>query len=199
MGKQHKRGIIHVFTQFGKNVALVTSGTFIIHIFVKIISIAVLEKKSLVNFDTDFFLHLFSYQMIPSLIVYGILVSVLYYIFQKSKKMMVELSEIEIIEERHQAVMQTSQQITAMMVDYISEHNANIYEWIEKKKSKGQQVPNVIEESNENISKALNTMSRVSFVLPYLNSDHNEVKDYTEYLNNNLKRISNDNTLLISE
>jgi len=198
MKNQYPRRVIHVFSQFGKDVALVTTGTFVIHTFVKILSVAILENKNLLDFNSNFFLHLFSYQMIPNLIVYGTLISILYYLFQKSKKMMMVLNENEIRNEREQAVMQTSQQITAMMVDYISGHNADIREWVEKKKDKGQQVPAVIEQANQNIGMALNTMSEVSFVLPYLNPDHSDVDDYTEYIENNLKRISSENVPAIS-
>jgi hypothetical protein len=68
--------------------------------------------------------------------------------------------------EKNETSIQTAQQITAFIAQYITKYNNEIKEWLEHKKAKGS-YPVRIELASDNISKAINALTRVAFMFPY--------------------------------
>ena len=201
MKYKNNQGLVHIFSQFGKNIVIVSVATFFIHFTVKMISLAIIGKDFIENFNSRVFLQVFSLQMLPNLIVFAFLVSAVYYLFIKTRKMIIQLNENEIKVEKEQAVIRTMHKMTGLMAEFISVNNAEIKDWIEVKRRKGQKPPLKVINANEKISKVLEAMTKVSFVLPYIDLENNNLDYYVDYMEKNLAQVSSENnqTLQIPE
>ena len=176
----------HIFSQFCKIITLVTTVTFIVYGFSQYIGLSILKKNLFLNLDEKLAHQLFSSQMIPTMIVYAALITTIFILYNKAKKIISIIHENEIRIEREKAVVQTSQRITGMMSEYISVYNADIKEWIEERKERGQQPPSKIVNANMKISMALNALTEASFLLPYAEINSVEIDDYTRHIENKL-------------
>ncbi|PKL19343.1 MAG: hypothetical protein CVV49_01300 [Spirochaetae bacterium HGW-Spirochaetae-5] len=126
--------------------------------------------------------------VLPIMLAYGSLFTVIYFLWQKYHRE-IELQHAKDIQLRNeQAVLETTQQLTAIMAQYITRHNNEIKEWIETRRINGQ-VPPRLENANRKISEALEAMTEISYVLPY--TDKNTNTDYVKYLENFLSETLN--------
>ncbi len=183
----HSSGI---FLQFGKDMASVIGGTVTGYVLVQLISISIMERKIHYLIDEKALMYLFSYQMIPTFLVFAILIASVYYLYQRTRKAMLLLSEAEISREREKAAVEATQSVTAMMIGYVSLYNAEIKDWIEKKREKGEQPPVRVERAHDKISHAMETMSEVSYLLPYVNTGASSLENYRSALEQRLRMIT---------
>ncbi len=192
-----KHTLSTIFTRFFKDVLIIGTGSLLLFGIVQFFSLSILKNKGYIDFDSSFFIQLLSLQMIPSLIAYILLVSFIFYLYRRTKKILSVLRENEIMIEREQAVIQTLQKVTGIMGEFISTQNSNIKDWIEKKYAKGEQVPLKVEESSMNIGRAMDTLSKMSFLTPYLDKTSvRNIEDYTQYLQLHLNSIASKRRLV---
>jgi hypothetical protein len=177
---------IQAFTLFGKNILIIALGTFFVTLFVKAVSLAILTRDVMNLMSIKMLMQLFSLQMLPNLIAFGFLIAAVYYLYQKTRKNMLHIHENEIELEREQVVLTMLQRITGLMAEYISAYNGEITQWIENRKKNGSQPPERIVTANRNISIALETLTKVSFVMPYMKGEKNSLDSYTDYLEEKL-------------
>jgi hypothetical protein len=171
---------VQTFTQFGKNILFVSFGTFIIHLVVKAMSLAIMSRDFFAVMNIKFFIELFSLQMIPNIISYGFLIAAVYYLFQKTRDNIEKIHENELQIEREQAVRNTMQKVTGIMAEFISSHNSEITRWIDDRRRSGQQPSERVVEANRKIGIALETLSNVSFVLPYMKEGHEDPERFLQ-------------------
>jgi hypothetical protein len=69
----------------------------------------------------------------------------------------------KLITQRSQAIIDTSQRTTGVIVESIAKHNYELLSWINKQKENGQHVPEIIEATHRNIGESLRALSEVSF------------------------------------
>lgn len=190
MNTADTRGSNNAFVQFGKDIATVITSTLAGYVFVQIISLSIMEKKLHLLFDQALLLYLFSYQMIPPFIAFMVLTASVYFLYYKAKKTMELLHAKEIQSEKEKAALDAVQTVTAMMIDYVAGYNAEIKDWLERKKDKGDQIPTKVAAASKKISLAMQAMSELSYVNPYLAPQQVPVKSYAENLEQRLKEIS---------
>jgi K+-sensing histidine kinase KdpD len=87
-------------------------------------------------------------------------------IFKLKKNMAISAKE-ELAEQKSKMIIETSQRITGMIMENISQHNSKIMQWIITRKANDKSVPSEIENAQKNISANLSALSEVSF-------DHND-------------------------
>lgn len=88
-----------------------------------------------------------------------------------------------------EAVIKTSQKITAMLAESIAAQNMEIIGWIQNRKSTGHQVSEKLETASTQISSCLHILSQVSFMNPYHPGTKND--DLLSTLENSLRKINN--------
>ncbi len=59
------------------------------------------------------------------------------------------------------------QRLTGILAEHIASQNSEIMNWIEFRRRSGHPVPAKVENPSEQIAKALQSMSELSFVIPY--------------------------------
>ena len=182
-----EKNSMHAFSIFGKHIVIVAIGTFLIHCVITIFNIYFIMEPTDAGFINDYFSHFFSYSMIPTLVTYSIFLSVVYYFYHKTKKIMRTLNIYELKKEITRAVLKTSQNTTGTIIDYISVYNAEIMEWIQQKEDNGETPPLKIVKANRKIGMALITLSKKSFLYPYMNTDNLNYDDLIINLENNLR------------
>ncbi|HPQ52692.1 MAG TPA: hypothetical protein PK253_05535 [Spirochaetota bacterium] len=193
------RRSIQIFTDFGKDMALVAGGTLLSFGIVQFLTLLVIKTKTKLLFDYTIFIQFFSMQMVPTIIAYGVLITTIYYLYQKAKSSIMKLNDQEIQREREKAIVQTSQKLTSMMVEYISSYNNEIKSWIQHRNEKGQQPPVKIVNASDKIGKALKVLSELSFLMPYGSRGHYSIEDYSAFLEQNLRKELHAEPLLIED
>jgi len=183
---QASRKSVQIFSEFGKDIALVVGGTLASYLMVQIVTLLIMKNRIELLLDYQLFIRLFSFQMIPTLVSYGVLIAAMYYLYRKTKRVMTRLHENELQRERDRAVVQTSQKLTGVMVQYISRYNAELREWVRKKIDKGEQPPAPVVRASDYIAKTLYALSELSFVVPYGAIDSHTVDEYARYLERRL-------------
>ena len=140
---------------------------FLLHTFVKLVTIFLVSDAGLVEATHLFWVQLFSIQMIPTVIAYAVLAGAAYIQFIKAGRAIDQLNKKDLEAERGRATVETFQNLTAYMSEYIARHNNDILAWVAHKKDKGEHVPHMIENASTRISGAMGALSEISFVLPY--------------------------------
>jgi hypothetical protein len=181
---------VDVFTQFFKDMVIISIGTVLSLFIVDLFGLALLRTRVSTIPEGGFLLRLLSLQIIPSAVAYALLIAASCYLFRKSKRAMIRLAESEILAQREQAVIQTSQRITSMMAGYITQHNGRIQEWVEERRANGHQPPKRVDDASRKIGLALRALTEVSYILPYTGSGSRDVDYYVDHLEHNLKMIT---------
>lgn len=185
------------FVQFGKDIASVIGGTLASYLFVQIISLSIMEESFHFLIDEKLVFFLFSYQMIPPFVAFTVLIASVYYLFNKTKRTMAQLAEHEIARERSSAFLEATQNVTSLMISHIARYNAEIRDWLMKKSERGEQPPVKVADASRKIAMALNTMSEMSHLMPYIKPGGIQVDTYSTDLEERLRSISDSSVLRI--
>jgi hypothetical protein len=97
----------------------------------------------------------------------------------------------EIQREKVELVFQSLQHITGLLAEHIAVYNAEIMGWIEYRKVKGYAVSKKVEKPAKNIARALESLSKLSFILPYTGNIPENTGDIEKMLNSKLDIIMN--------
>jgi len=186
---QRKR-LIHMISQMGKTIAIVISGSIVVHIAVMLLDYYLVKKPLYINLQKDFVGSIFSFPMIPIMGVYGLFLLVIYFLWQRLKKAILLAHEKEVQSEREKAILESMQRITGIVSEHISAHNAEIMKWVGFRKKQGQQVSEKVEQASKKIATALQSLSEIAFVSPYTDNMPKDVGEIEEILQNKLEKIS---------
>ena len=186
MASKLAKNPMHAFSIFGKYIITVAFGTLFVHCVITILTIYIFQKPTDAGFLDDYISHLFSYRMLPTIVTYSIFLSIAFYFYNKTKKIMHFLNQQEIKKEKTRAILKTSQNTTGTIIDHISVYNSEIMEWLIQKEQKGEIPPEKIVDANRKISMALITLSKKSFLYPYVNSDTFNYDDLISSLEKNI-------------
>jgi hypothetical protein len=145
---------VDLISQFGKAIAAILVGSLLMNTAVMVIDFYLVGAPLRLSLETE-------------MGAYALFSLLVYILWNKLKKAMLSACEKEIQCEKNRAVIESLQRITGLLAEHISVHNAEIMEWVELKKGKGQQVSKRVEQASQNISIALRSLSEMAFVYPY--------------------------------
>ncbi len=181
-----EKDAVKIFSQLSKTLVLAAVITLIIHCIVIVLNMSINGTKYN-NIISTFTSHFFSYKMLPTLISNGLLVLVALYLFDRQKKLILKLHNIEVNNEKAKTLIETSQKTAGIMIDHISSYNNDIKEWIRERQTKCHDVPEILITSNKNIEKALFNLVKASFLFPYIDAEKVNLDEYVNSLQSTLR------------
>jgi len=190
MSFNHKE-FIHIILQVGKSVILFIIGGMVIHILIMLVDYFLVPEPLYLNLRKNFTSSIFSTPMIPMIFVYGTLFLTIHFLWSRTKKALLLVQKKEIQREKVELVFQSLQHITGLLAEHIAVYNAEIMGWIEYRKVKGYVVSKKVENPAKNIARALESLSKLSFILPYTGNIPENTGDIEKMLNSKLDIIMN--------
>lgn len=122
------------------------------------------------------------------LVLFLIITNFIYYL----KDQITKNHQKELVLQKNNAVIDTFQKLTMMIVNNITLQNAEIIKWINDMKEKKEKAPDVLERSSRVIGESLQILSEVSFVSPYVAGKETDVNRYLELLEKKLSKVHKD-------
>lgn len=180
--------LIDLISQFGKGFSIIIGGMILIHFLITTTKYYFFSNAK-IGLPLFLLKNLFSINMIPIFFSYLLLIFAAHKGWKKIKNTMLEVNSAEIQTEKEEAILKTTQEISGLMAEHITNYNNEIKEWIESKKSKGQQVPVKIESASDKISATLEKLSETGFIFPYTENNKISVENYLDYLQKSLNAI----------
>jgi hypothetical protein len=190
MNFYHKE-FIHIILQVGKSVILFIIGGMVIHTLIMLFDYFLVPEPLYLDLRKNFTSSIFSTPMIPMIFVYGISFLTIHFLWSRTKKALLLVQKKEIQREKVELVFQSLQHITGLLAEHIAVYNAEIMGWIEYRKVKGYAVSKKVEKPAKNIARALESLSKLSFILPYTGNIPENTGDIEKMLNSKLDIIMN--------
>lgn len=190
MSFYHKE-FIHIILQVGKSVILFIIGGMVVHTLIMLFDYFLVPEPLYLNLRKNFTSSIFSTPMIPMIFVYGISFLTIHFLWSRTKKALLLVQKKEIQREKVELVFQSLQHITGLLAEHIAVYNAEIMGWIEYRKVKGYAVSKKVEKPAKNIARALESLSKLSFILPYTGNIPENTGDIEKMLNSKLDIIMN--------
>jgi len=94
--------------------------------------------------------------------------------------------------QKKQTVIQTSQQITALMAEHIGARNLEILKWINRRKESGHQVSRTVETASRKIGSCLHALTEVSYLDPFIFNSAENINSHVNLLRARLTRIQDE-------
>jgi hypothetical protein len=181
---------MRVAFHLGKLVIVFAGSGLLVHIMVMFLDSYLLAAPFYLDLHENFVGSIFSTPMFPMMGAYGLLAATMFFLWEKKKKALLVAREKEIQKEKVETVLQSMQGITAIMIQHIATHNAELMHWIECRKRHGQQVSLQVESASKKIAKTLQSLSEVSFVFPYSENCPEHIGDIQNILLSKLQDIA---------
>ncbi len=185
-----KRKWLRVYLHLAKAVAIFMIGSIFIHLFVMFIDYFLMIRPLYLNLQENFAGSIFSTPMYPMMGVYGLYSSGIYFLWERKKKAILLAREKEVQSEKVEAVLKTMQRMTGMLAEHIATYNSEIMSWVEFRKRQGRPVSEKVENPNKKIAQALQSLSEISFVLPYTENRPENISDIEKILQGKLGEIT---------
>jgi hypothetical protein len=187
----YDKEFIHIILQVGKSVILFIIGGIVIHTLIMLFDYFLVPEPLYLDLRKNFTGSIFSTPMIPMIFVYGASFLTIHFLWSRTKKAMLLVQKKEIQREKVELVFQSLQHITGLLAEHIAVYNAEIMGWIEYRKVKGYAVSKKVEKPAKNIARALESLSKLSFILPYTGNIPENTGDIEKMLNSKLDIIMN--------
>ena len=128
--------------------------------------------------------------LIPAIVIIGILSAGLYRYFAVHVRSLGGLMEAERQRIRREAATEVFQRVTTLLAEHIGRDNAEIRKWVEARRRNGS-VPERVDRASMNIGRTMAALSRVSYLLPHIDSSPSG-DDFTGYLELSLGKRDGD-------
>ena len=161
------KGGIEAYIFIAKAILVFIAGGIVFHLIVMIIDYYLMIEPFSLNLRENFSGTILSEPMVPMMAVYGLLSLGIYLLWEKTKKAVLLVREKEFQKENAEAVLKSMQRLTGILAEHIASQNSEIMGWIEFRKRSGHPVPAKVANPSEQIAKAIQAMSELSFVIPY--------------------------------
>jgi len=172
--KQPIKFNVNLISQFGKAIAAILVGSVLVNTAVMVIDFYLVGAPLRLSLETE-------------MGAYALFSLLVYILWNKLKKAMLLACEKEIQCEKDRAVIESLQRITGLLAEHISVHNAQIVEWLEFKRQKGEQVSKRVEQASQKISIALCSLSEMAFVCPYTDNPSQYWSELENAIENSLE------------
>lgn len=189
MGYQNRK-TVHMVLNLAKAITVFIMGSIVIHLLVMFIDYFLMIKPLYLNLRENFVGSIFSTPMFPMMGAYGLFSLAIYFLGEKTKKVILLAREKEIQSEKVEVVFKSMQRITEILAEHIAIHNSEIMSWVEFRKRKGKPVSEKVENPSKKIAKALQSLSKISFVFPYTDNRPDKVADIEKILQGKLYEIN---------
>jgi len=189
MKKEPGRKAVQMLSGFVKDIVVVMAGTALSFAFVHVATLRIVEHSGIIEAER-FYQSYYVYQMVPAGIAFAFLVSIVWYLYRKTRSMMLAQGERELNESRREAMVATLQKITGLMSSTVARHNAEILEWAAARKARGQEPPGKVAGASMKIAMTVQALSQVSFAVPYRIEEIADVDEYLDLLEKRLQVIS---------
>ncbi|MFZ0455652.1 MAG: hypothetical protein WCE54_18810 [Ignavibacteriaceae bacterium] len=124
------------------------------------------------------------------LILFLIIANLIYYFRDE----IIKNHNKELVLQKDKVVIDTFQKLTMLIVNNITVQNAEIIKWVNERKEKNENAPDVLVRSSRVIGESLQILSEVSFVSPYIANAEKDADMYLELLKKKLSKIDKDIT-----
>lgn len=188
--KFQNRESVSMFLILGKVFAVFIMGSIGIHLLVMLIDYYLMIRPFHLNLRENFVGTIFSAPMFPMMAAYGLSSLAIYLLWDRTKKAILYAREKEIQSEKVEAVLKSMQRITGMLAEHIATHNSEIMRWVEFRKRQGRLVSERVEHPNKKIAQALQSLSEISFILPYSENRPENVSDIEKILHGKLGELT---------
>jgi hypothetical protein len=158
---------VKVYMFIGKAILVFIAGGIIFHMIVMFIDYFLMIEPFYLNLRENFAGSISSKPMVPMMGAYGLLSLCIYLLWEKTKKAVLLVREKEFQRENVETVLKSMQRLTGILAEHIASQNSEIMSWIEFRRRLGHPVPAKVENPSEQIAKALQSMSELSFIIPY--------------------------------
>jgi hypothetical protein len=185
------KGGVEAYIFIGKAIVVFLSGGIFFHIIVMIIDYYLVIEPFHINLRENFTGIIFSEPMIPMMAAYGLLSLGIYLLWEKAKKALLGAREKELQKENAEVVLKSMQRLTGMMAEHIASQNLEIMSWIESRKRLGHPVPTKVENPSQQIAEAIQSMSELTFIVPYTNNRLDNAGEFEKILFDKLSDITN--------
>lgn len=182
--------VIQMFLRLGKAVIFFFVGGTLIHTITMLLDHYLINESFHLNWQGNFVSSVFSAPMTPMMVIYGMSTLAMCAIWNRQKKAVLLANSSKVQSEKTEAVLKSMQRLTGILAEHIAVRNAEIVNWIETRKKKGQQVSQKVEKPVWEIANALQSLSAVSFVIPYTDDRPKDVKDIEKLLRSKLDEIT---------
>ena len=98
----------------------------------------------------------------------------------------------ELALQKNKNIIETFQKLTAIIAENITQQNAEIIMWVNKKKNKGETVPQKVEIASQIIGTSMRYLSETSYQNPYRDNFSVDSESYLETLRQKLSEINNE-------
>lgn len=183
--------INHIILRAGKGIVLFILGGIAIHTFTMFFDYFLVSEPFHLNLHTNFIGSVFSVPMVPMMFVYGTLCLLIYFLWDRAKRYLFLVQQKEIQKENLELVFLTMQRITGLLAEHITIYNSEVLSWIKSKKARGHLVSERVEKPTQNIARALESLSELSFLLPYTDNNPENSEDIEKILSHKLDIIMN--------
>lgn len=96
----------------------------------------------------------------------------------------------ELILQKNKLIIETFQKLTAIIAENITQQNAEIIMWLNRKKNKGENVSKRVEKASQIIGLSMKYLSQTSYVSPYRDDFYVDSESYLELLKRKLSEIN---------
>jgi len=184
------KGLIEIIISSAKAILVFLSGGILFHLVVMVIDYYLIIKPFHFDILKNFSESIFSEPMWPMMTVYGILSLGLYLLWNRTKNALLAVREKELQHEKAEAVLKSLQILTGIMSENIASQNSEIVKWIQLRKRLGHPVPAEVENPSNQIGKALQSMSELTFIVPYTDNRPHNAREFEKNLCDKLAGIS---------
>jgi hypothetical protein len=179
---------------YGLNIAKAMTafiiGGIVVHLIIMLLDYFLMTKPLLLDPRVNFTRSIFSAPLFPMMITCGLFSLAICVLWEKKKKALPGARETKIQKEKVDAVLKSMQRMTGLLAEHIAVQNSEILSWIEIKKRKGQSVSKKVENPNRKIAQALQSLSTISFVIPYTENHPGSIGEIENMLKSKLNEIT---------
>ena len=171
---------VQILTYFAKLLIAFVTGGILVHLLIMFLDYYLMTWPLYLNLHENFMGSIFSAPMIPMMAAYGLFSLLTFFLWKKLKKAALLAHEKDIQNEKVNSVLKSMQRMTGMLAEHIAIQNSQILNWIEFQKTRGRTVSEKVQKPSEKIAKALQSLSEISFILPYSDNrveDPGEIED----------------------
>jgi hypothetical protein len=110
-------------------------------------------------------------------------------ILSNYKNKILKLHKKELNLQKNKTIIETFQKLTMMIINNISSQNSEVIKWVNEKKHKDGNVPEVLDKSSKIIGESVQILAEVSFVSPYAAQPEIDADTFIDLLNNRLSNV----------
>jgi len=173
---------VKVYKSAVRAVLVFLAGGIIFHIVVMMIDYYLMLKPFDIIMREDFMSNIFSKPMWPMMAVYGLLSLGLYLLWNRIKRAALALREKELQREKAEAVLRSLQRLTGIMSENIASQNSEIVSWLALRKRLGHPVPAEVENPSNRIGEALQSLSELTYIVPYTGNFSSNTREFEKIL-----------------